>query len=339
MTESAGRRRIQHADRCPAGGADRPVASRPGHASRRAASSAGPPDLASLPASSGQEQMWFLEQLAPGRAAYNIPCAVELRGPLDVAALSRAVAGAAARGTRRCAPGWWPARTAGRCRRSIRSRATCCASWTTAPARTTGAAECQPPGPGCARWPAAELVRPFDLARGPLLRAWLVTLGTAEHVLLVTVHHAVFDGWSAGLLLSDLAALYRAEVTGEPSGLAELPVQFADFAVWERGRLSGAVLTELQDYWRGALDGVATLAMPDRPAAAIGQFLRRSRGSASGPGRAAGGPARAEPAAGLHAVRHADGRAAGAAAPLHRADRRGRRHGQRQPEPARARRR
>ncbi len=88
-----------------------------------------------------------------------------------------------------------------------------------------------------------EAVRPFALAAGPLLRTWLIRLAaapvanTAEHVLLVVAHHAVFDGWSARLLLRELAALYGAEVLGEPAGLAELPVQFADYALWERDRL------------------------------------------------------------------------------------------------------
>ena len=72
------------------------------------------------------------------------------------------------------------------------------------------------------------------------MRAGLVRLGLAEHVLLAVVHHAVFDGWSAGVLVRDLAALYRAEVTGEPSGLAELPVQFADYAVLGAGAAAGA---------------------------------------------------------------------------------------------------
>ena len=86
---------------------------------------------------------------------------------------------------------------------------------------------------------ATELRSPFELSRGPLLRTHLVRLADQEHVLLITVHHCVFDGWSAGVLVRDLAALYRAEVTGEPAGLDELPVQFADYAVWERERLAG----------------------------------------------------------------------------------------------------
>src|SRR5205823_14566743 len=74
----------------------------------------------------------------------------------------------------------------------------------------------------------SQALRPFRLDGDPLLRTWLVRLGETEHALVAVIHHAVFDGWSAGVLLRDLAALYRAEVTGEPAGLADLPVQFAD---------------------------------------------------------------------------------------------------------------
>ena len=96
---------------------------------------------------------------------------------------------------------------------------------------------------------ASELQSPFELSKGPLLRAHLVRLADREHVLLLTVHHCVFDGWSAGVLVRDLAELYRAEVTGEPAGLDELPVQFADYAVWERERLSGLGMGE-ESFWR-----------------------------------------------------------------------------------------
>ncbi len=133
-----------------------------------------------------------------------------------------------------------------------------------------------------------ESVRPFALAAGPLLRTWLIRLAgrcagagntappvanTAEHVLLVVAHHAVIDGWSARLLLRELAALYGAEVQGDPSGLDELPVQFADYAVWERDRLRGPVLAELTAYWRGALDGAETLQFPtDYPRPVVEEF-------------------------------------------------------------------
>ena len=141
--------------------------------------------------------------------------------------------------------------------------------------------------------------RPFALSQAPLLRRWLLRLTAQEHILLVVVHHAVFDGWSAGVLLRDLAALYEAAAGGgqeetpgggqpeaaghrhqetpgggQPEaaghrqpGLAELPVQFADYALWERDRLTGTELAELEDYWREAMAGLQNVAVPHRPAA------------------------------------------------------------------------
>jgi amino acid adenylation domain-containing protein len=119
----------------------------------------------------------------------------------------------------------------------------------------------------------AEAVAPFDLAAGPLLRLRLVRLAPAEHVLLVVVHHTVFDGWSAGVLVTELTALYRAEVTGEPAGLPDLPVQFADYAAWERDHLAGPALAGLAGYWREALAGFETIQFPtDRPRPVIDSF-------------------------------------------------------------------
>ncbi len=119
----------------------------------------------------------------------------------------------------------------------------------------------------------AESLRPFVLAEGPLLRTWLLRLAGEEHVLLVVVHHTVFDGWSMEVLERELAALYAAEVTGEPSGLDPLPVQFADYALWERQRLQGSVLAELEDYWRGVMAGFETIQFPtDRPRPVLDNF-------------------------------------------------------------------
>ncbi len=119
----------------------------------------------------------------------------------------------------------------------------------------------------------AQAMRPFDLAAGPLLRARLVRLGEAEHALVMVFHHAVFDGWSAGVFVRDLAALYEGEVTGEAPGLVELPVQFADYAVWERERLRGEFLAGLESYWRGVLEGFETVQFPaDRPRPVVDCF-------------------------------------------------------------------
>jgi amino acid adenylation domain-containing protein/non-ribosomal peptide synthase protein (TIGR01720 family) len=121
-----------------------------------------------------------------------------------------------------------------------------------------------------ARVLAAERSRPFDLARGPLLRVRLVRLGTEDHGLILVVHHIITDGWSMGVLLEELSALYRAAVRAEAPNLAPLPVQYADFAAWQRAALTGPVLEAGLAYWRTQLDGVPPLELPtDRPRLAM----------------------------------------------------------------------
>ncbi|HEY3692595.1 MAG TPA: amino acid adenylation domain-containing protein, partial [Pseudonocardiaceae bacterium] len=113
---------------------------------------------------------------------------------------------------------------------------------------------------------AAEFDRPFDLRKGPLFRALLVRLTDDEHVLLLTAHHIITDGWSMGVLVEDLGALYGAAEQGRKADLAALPVQYADFASWQRNRLSGATTNGELDYWTRQLSGVSPLELPtDRP--------------------------------------------------------------------------
>nr|QEO74827.1 condensation domain-containing protein [uncultured bacterium] len=114
---------------------------------------------------------------------------------------------------------------------------------------------------------AAEAARPFDLSNGPLLRARLLRLGDGEHLLLLTAHHIISDGWSTGVLIREASALYRAFAAGLPSPLAELPVQYADYAAWQRRWLQGDVLDAQLSYWRERLaDPPPVLELPtDRP--------------------------------------------------------------------------
>jgi hypothetical protein len=106
---------------------------------------------------------------------------------------------------------------------------------------------------------AEESARPFDLSRGPLLRMSLIRLSEEEHVAMVTMHHIVSDGWSIGVLVREVAALYNAYVRGEESPLAELPIQYADFAHWQRNWLQGEVLAAELDYWRAELAEAPTV--------------------------------------------------------------------------------
>ncbi len=119
-----------------------------------------------------------------------------------------------------------------------------------------------------------EARTPLDLKNGPLVRTELLELGPEEHVLLFTTHHIVFDGWSRRILVNDLAALYDAFCDGRPSPLQELPLQYADYAVWQRNYLQGESLEKLLSYWRGQLAGApATIDLPtDRPRPAIQSF-------------------------------------------------------------------
>jgi amino acid adenylation domain-containing protein len=217
------------------------------------------PGRTDLPLSYGQEQLWFLDHFAPGMAAYNIPIAVGLSGPLDVVALSRALGGLAAR------------------HETLRTRLV--VDPVGRPVQVIS-----PPGdvpvevvdlarPELGEFINSEAVRPFSLAEGPLLRAQVVRLAEQEHVLLLVVHHAVFDGWSIKILTQELAALYGHEAGGQPAGLAELPVQFADYALWERARLESGALEELETYWRETLSGFETVQFPaDRPRPMVDQF-------------------------------------------------------------------
>ncbi len=219
------------------------------------------PGTPSLPLSFGQQQLWFIDRFAPGQAMYNIPVAIAVRGEVDRAALGRAVDQLVAR------------------HEALRTRLVTGHGGEPAQVVDPPApvplplADLSVTSPGLAA-PAdrlrtfidAEAVRPFSLADGPLIRFGLIRLAGDRHVLLVVVHHVVFDGWSAGVLLRDLAALYRAEAAGGPSGLAGLPVQFADYALWERERLAGDVPGDAAGYWRQALDGFDTVRFPaDRP--------------------------------------------------------------------------
>src|SRR4029077_12857859 len=124
--------------------------------------------------------------------------------------------------------------------------------------------------------------RPFDLERGPLLRALLLRLGGEEHIALWSTHHIAADGWSlTAVFVPELTRLYTAFAAGAPSPLLELPVQYADYAVWQREWLRGEVLAAQLAYWRGELAGLAPLDLPadrPRPAAPPGPGGRRPRG-------------------------------------------------------------
>jgi amino acid adenylation domain-containing protein len=199
----------------------------------------GPHDRRELPLSFAQEPLWFLDQLVPDNPFFNMPSAYRLAGPLDVGALERALSGIVSRHevlrTSFPAPG-------GRPRQHIAPPATIALEIEDLSGREEAEAR------GRAR---AEAELPFDLAGGPVLRARLFRLGPEEHVLLVTVHHIVADGWSTVVMLRELSALYG----DRPSPLAPLDVQYADYAVWQRRWLAGELLETHLRYWEDRLAG------------------------------------------------------------------------------------
>ncbi|HKT50331.1 MAG TPA: amino acid adenylation domain-containing protein [Candidatus Angelobacter sp.] len=197
-----------------------------------------------LPLSYAQQRLWFLHQLEPENTAYNLPSAVRIHGPLDVRALEQSFREVIRRHevlrTRfvtidgepfqdvNAKPEWFTVKLfdlSGREDKDleVKQRA------------------------------ATEAKRAFNLSRWPLLRAQLLRLSDNEHVLLFTMHHIVGDAWSMAVLTRELGALYEAFSQAKPSPLAELPIQYADFAIWQRQWLTGEVLDEQAGYWKRQL--------------------------------------------------------------------------------------
>jgi len=210
-----------------------------------------------LALSFAQQRLWLIDQLQPGAAAYNLPMALRLRGALTFPAL---------------------AATLGEIVRRHEVLRTTFPSSDGEPRQVIA-----PPSPvslpildlnglptpelAVERLLADEARRPFDLAVGPLLRVQLLRLGPEDHVALLNMHHIVSDGWSFGVLIREIAALYPAFLAGRPSPLPELPIQYADFSAWQRRRLQGEALESEVAFWRERLRGVPpVLELPaDRP--------------------------------------------------------------------------
>jgi amino acid adenylation domain-containing protein len=222
-----------------------------------------------LAASFAQQRLFFLDQLIPGDPAYNIPIAVRFRGPLDVGTLAAAWSALALR------------------HEALRTRFAAGPSGeplqviAAPPAATSAPAPFQTldlSGLPAERRESEALGRlidesllPFDFLRGPLVRTYLYRLAADEHLLCYTIHHIVADGASIGVLNRELVALYSALGKGEPSPLAPLAVQYADFAAWQRAWLQGEVLKRQVDYWRRQLAAApAVIELPtDRPRPAV----------------------------------------------------------------------
>jgi amino acid adenylation domain-containing protein len=202
----------------------------------------GPPPL-----SFEQQRLWFLDQLEPGNAAYNIFRALRMNGRLDIRALA------------------WSLREIARRHEALR---TTFGTFDDQPVQVVGP---PPPAeiptadlsslPGAAREVLVrrladeEAKRPFDLGRGPLFRATLLRVAPSEHVLLLTTHHIISDGLSVGIFVRELMAFYESSTAGRPVRLPELPIQYSDFARWQRAWLQGETYEEKVAYWRKKLGG------------------------------------------------------------------------------------
>ncbi|HVR08861.1 MAG TPA: condensation domain-containing protein, partial [Thermoanaerobaculia bacterium] len=221
-----------------------------------------PRDGAGMELSFGQERIWFLDQIEPGTPVYNMVAALDLRGELGVPALAAALREVVRRHeslrTTFAAAGGKP-----------------CQVVAPAPHLHLPCLDLAALSPPARR---AELRRlhglsthlRFALGRGPLLSTWLVREGKRQHALLIAMHHIISDGWSIAVLVREVSSLYASFVAGRPSPLADLEVQYPDFAAWQREWLRGETVERLAAVWREQLAGVAVLDLPtDRPRPAV----------------------------------------------------------------------
>ncbi|MBX8484721.1 non-ribosomal peptide synthetase [Pseudomonas cichorii] len=214
---------------------------------------------ADLPMSFAQQRLWFLAQMEGASEAYHMPAGLRLRGVLDASVLQNALDRVVER------------------HEALRTRFVPHASqqavqvidaenigFTLKRIDLSGQADAKLQMQTLAH---EEALAPFDLERGPLVRGTLIRLGETEHVLLVTLHHIISDGWSIGVLTREVAALYDALRQGHADPLPPLTLQYADYAAWQRRWLTGEVLEKQSRYWKETLaDAPALLTLPtDRP--------------------------------------------------------------------------
>ncbi|MFD8820245.1 condensation domain-containing protein, partial [Streptomyces sp. NPDC059627] len=210
-----------------------------------------------LPLSFAQQRLWFLDQLEPGSAEYNVPMRVPLPADTDVRALGAALDAVVAR------------------HEALRTRLVAAPDGTArqlidppapVPLPITDLSTAAEPVRAADRLIALDALAPFDLAAGPLLRACLIHLGRPGYVLALSMHHVAFDEWSGAVLRRELTTLYEALRAGEPDPLPPLPVQYADFALWQRDWLTGDVLDRQLAYWKDRLAELPVLELPiDHP--------------------------------------------------------------------------
>ncbi|NPC46131.1 amino acid adenylation domain-containing protein [Corallococcus sp. AB032C] len=212
-----------------------------------------------LPPSFAQQRLWFLDRLEPGSHHYGIPFAVRLSGTLERSALEKSFQEIVQRHE--------SLRTTFQAREGEAVQVVGPAPELPLHVVDLGGLDAQETARRVRELTAEDVAAPFDLERGPLIRWKLLRLSDAEHILLLSMHHIVSDGWSIGVFVRELAALYAAFLQGAPSPLPPLTVQYSDFARWQRDWLQGDVLEEQLAYWRAHLaDAPTALGLPtDRP--------------------------------------------------------------------------
>jgi acyl transferase domain-containing protein/acyl carrier protein/uncharacterized coiled-coil protein SlyX len=212
------------------------------------------PRDAPLPLSFAQQRLWFLDQLVPGSPFYNVPIAVHLKGQLSQAALASCINTIVERHE--------VLRTTFALLEGVPVQHVHPAMHVNLSTTNIEGLPEDERASRAQRLLIEEAQRPFDLTSEPPLRALLLRLDDGEHYLLLTLHHIVCDAWSIGVLLSEMAALYGAYSDGNQPKLPPLPIQYADFSVWQRKWLKGRVLEEQLTYWTRQLDGLTPLALP-----------------------------------------------------------------------------
>ena len=219
-----------------------------------------------LPLSFAQERLWFLDEFEPNTALFNIPIAVRLSGALNAEVLERSLSTVAQRHE---VLRTTFATVEGRPVQVIAPSLTMPLSIIDLSQLPQEEREAQ-----TQQLAQDEARQPFSLAQGPLIRAQLLRLAEQEHILLLTMHHIISDGWSLGVLVREVVSLYRAFCDDQPSPLLELPIQYADFAHWQREWLQGEVLDNQLAYWTNQLADIPpAIGLPtDHPRPAIQSF-------------------------------------------------------------------
>ncbi|ASS75247.1 hypothetical protein CIG75_09800 [Tumebacillus algifaecis] len=215
-----------------------------------------------LPLSFAQQRLWVIDRMLPESSVYNIVFGLRMTGELDLSALERSLTEIVSRHE--------ILRTTFTEAEGVPVQVIAEARSQTLDVIDLTLLDSEAREQEVLRQAQSEAQRGFDLTRGPLFRCFLLRLATDEHVLVLNMHHIISDGWSTGVLVGEFASLYAAFTKAEPSPLAELAVQYADYAQWQRDWLAGEVLDAQLAYWKEKLRGVETLQLPtDSPRPAV----------------------------------------------------------------------